>query len=292
MLFFNNKKGSVDVPSTGRFFPKGKKGIAWPWEETGGLILTLVVFFILVIGAYFLFTVGTSKGIEEACKTSIAVKANAGVAGEVLPAACKTQQITLESGNKDQMMRQIADLMANCDDQFLRGTYTKVLGGTFSAAGKNRCFVCYQITMPKGSEEIKGFDDLYFYLNNNKKFGTDMTYYQFISNEGRVFPAIESDIRAEQHYAIAFASQAETSGWTGTAVTGGILGLAIITAPLTVGGSVAAAIPITLYAAGAGLGAVGTALTVADTSKLFQERKSSVLFLTHQNLMGGNCDIQ
>lgn len=250
---------------------KNKKGMAMNMLVS---ILLTVIAFMLIAGTITRFMSKSDDVEAEAmCQSSVGVRAamtlNVGPANiKLAPLLCRTIDKEI-SGDRKEVMQQIAEKMAKCWSMFGEGRYKKdILSKMEVFGGKAHCFQCYSIMVESidGYEEtdpitVKDFADYLRTTPYPKINGTYLDYIQSYGGSGAIFNVLtNTGIAPNRAYAIAFkpakeerladTPQAEKAV-IGTAVVGGVLMLIPLGATQIVGGlmlasSAAAAVATTV----------------------------------------------
>ena len=168
-----------------------------------GIMLTLIAFF-LIGGLLLRFTSQTDdKEAELLCQNSIALRAQsairvgnlAGIEAKLVPPLCRTIDKKV-SGEREQILRQIAEKMATCWWMFGEGRYEDILDSfgtegllkvlSYEDLGPNQCFNCYTILIDE--EEIEGGPieaaEISEFLLKNKYSKANLTYLDYIQGHG------------------------------------------------------------------------------------------------------------
>ncbi|HLC71764.1 MAG TPA: hypothetical protein VJI32_07170 [Candidatus Nanoarchaeia archaeon] len=229
-----------------------------------GMMITLVAFF-LISGTLLRFASKSSdKEAELLCHNSIALRAQSALSLESsladvevkgVPALCKTVEKKI-SGDKEELMQQVADSMAKCWWMFGEGRYEEILSGgdlsllwdvySFNQV-ENQCFMCSTVLIDEDSIEggsITPPEMKEFLLT--KKYGrvnqTYIDYFQqgggpgsvvfLVSGEGTTRESTEWDPNLYPHnaYAISFMAKNKESqsGWKGALKITGAVGGAVV----------------------------------------------------------------
>lgn len=262
-----------------------KKGQRLPAEVIAGAVLVLASLFAILLVIYVIGPKFGFLGSEKACQLSISAKVQAGVAGEALPTACRLRDEKLKN-SEPEALKQIAEMMASCSNQFLNGNYEDVLGGkfTFASPEQNNCFVCYRFKGEKNLD-LKAYDDIRYYLVE-QKYTQGQTYMQYITNKGRVVPLVFTDVNdPNTDYAIAFASKTGDSDlWKSL---GGAAAVAAGGAAIFFSGGLLT--PVVLGAAAVGGGAT---LALTNVEGLYRNHEKSVIYLDKFNNINDKCLVQ
>ena len=152
---------------------QNKKG-----EVTTKQLVTLIVLiasFLIIL--FFIFSLdlgGTTD--EQICRNSVVLKGKIPLAG---PLDCKTNYVTIETENKEEVMKIIADKMASCWYMFGEGKidYSSKLAN----AGTVSCSVCSILEFDTDIQNTDtiSYQEFYNYLKNTKKTESQ-TYLQYL----------------------------------------------------------------------------------------------------------------
>lgn len=252
-----------------------------------GIIITLAAFMIIAIAIKGFMEKAEPKEAEMACQGSVALRAAAAIGGEVevklAPVLCKTIDKKIE-GDKEEIKRQLADLMARCWWMFNAGRTQDLFANIPGLGGKNKGFVCYTAIVEenkdfKEGDSIKDFDEFLRETDHPKL--KDVTYLKYFQYEGggpgRVLMFLPNgEIKPDHAFEIAFIEKrGEANAWMGKLLTGA--------------GAVAGATGIIVLAIGTGglgvialtVGGIAAAVTGASISfdELFKERDVSTIML-------------
>ncbi len=203
----------------------------------------LLISFFLIAGLFAGFSSRTNNlEAELLCQTSIAQRARTALTIEqkawdvslfksqvkTIPPLCRTIDKKV-SGDRKQILRQVADNMARCWWMFGEGRYEDILDSAnanvfpevlgLSDSGPNQCFNCYTILVDQ--DEISGGpisgDEIIEYLSKNVYAKVNKTYLDYIQGykgPGRIVLTIP-DIQPGQAYAISMMpkKQKESAFW-------------------------------------------------------------------------------
>jgi hypothetical protein len=228
-----------------------------------GVIITLSAFVILAVIISAFANEAGGKEAELLCHDSIAFRAssminvNGSIASANLksPTLCKVQDYKIE-GEKEELMRQIAERMARCWWMFGEGRYEEILTpSSFKALSfgtaelKNQCFVCFSLIIDE--DEISGTDkydvdgkitsrEMSEFIRYEKYHKLNMTYldyFQFYGGPG-VVGIIEQEILPRNSYGVSFLaknSEKKESSW-GSIAAEAAAGVGIAAAGIMTGG--------------------------------------------------------
>ncbi len=234
-----------------------------------GMIITLVAFVIIAVIITSFTNEANAKEAELLCQSSIAFRASSmiSVNGSLAsaniksPMLCKVSDYKLE-GEKEALMRQIADKMARCWWMFGEGRYEEILSPSdfttlsFGTAElKNQCFVCFSLIIDEdeiiGSlkypqdGKITSYEMREFLRNekHSKINATYLKYFQGFSGNGGpgVVGIIEPEILPGHAYGVSFLaknSNEEEVSW-GSTIIEGVAGVGIAAAGIMTGGVIA-----------------------------------------------------
>ncbi|MCX8193808.1 MAG: hypothetical protein N3G19_00360 [Candidatus Pacearchaeota archaeon] len=193
---------------------KNKKG-ATVQSMLIGIIIVLLTAAIL----FFFFKALPYKETvdKEACRNSVVLRNNAilkgeGLALEIIPLNCKTQEIIISSNNEAFIQREIANAMYDCwwmlgegKMDFFPESGWKDLGVPGLGTSKANCIICSTI---KFDDNAKGKRiDLLNYLENTKIPMKNITYLEYFSEEPGAKLPVELKIEkldTNKNYAIIF----------------------------------------------------------------------------------------
>ncbi len=229
-----------------------------------GMMITLIAF-VLISGVLLRFMSKSSDvEAEVLCQNSIALRAKSAfhlksslVEAELkmVPALCKTidKKIT---GNRQQILRQIAEATARCWWMFNEGRYEEILSSGDldvlpSVLGfdgyENQCFNCYTLLVDQ--EEIEGgpisSKELFDFMALKKYSKVNMTYLDYIQGYGGpgrvVLTAPEIFPRAAYTVSMMPKNKERDTFWKGVLQMGGgavlVFPLGIYLLPAIVGGA-------------------------------------------------------
>lgn len=238
-----------------------------------GILLVIISFFVIGGVLYFTMAEANAKETEIMCKNSIDLRARTQfnlkgdfVGGEIkaIPALCQTIERKI-SGNREEILEQVAYSMSRCWWMFGEGRYDEILKGSnvklfpkvFGLEElNNQCFNCYTLLIDQ--DEIDGGpigpDEIMKFMNyhNHPQF-QNLTYLEYIQSYGgfgrMVFTA--PAILPREAYGISFAPKLKeaSSVWTGTGLaTAGLIVIGVVgvgaVCVLTVGACAAVLTPI------------------------------------------------
>jgi hypothetical protein len=256
-------------------------------------LIIAILAFVLIAMTISKFMVGKdTKEAEILCQQSIAIRAattlQIGDDAEftALPMLCKTLDKKVETGKREEVKKEIADMMARCWWMFNEGRYddamdTAQLGNMLGFdSDSNKCFICYSALVEGNKKDIiEGGDitkgEMYKYLSETQyPKMKNTTYSQYIEYKGGGPGAtyILSDIEPDTGYAITFLSKSDDDSrltWAdavgGAIVTVAAVGIAacVFITPCNVGLAVSAA---TSSATAAAATTAVTLTTVAATT--------------------------
>lgn len=180
---------------------KDKKGLTASFII--GIMITLIAF-VLISGVLLRFMAKSSDvEAEILCQNSIALRAQTALyvgsgAGRSeitwAPPLCKTIEKKI-SGNKQQIMRQVADSIARCWWMFGEGRYEEIIAnsgieGVAEMLGfsrlENTCFNCYTLLIAEDEIEGGGITnkEINDFLLTRKYHKVNKTYLQYIQSHG------------------------------------------------------------------------------------------------------------
>lgn len=147
-------------------------------EGVVGIIVTLITLSILI------YTLVQSSIKDEEikeidCRNSVFMAHSAGLSGLDFKNSinCPYISITLDSPSKEQAMKEIANAMSTCWNNFYRGELD-----FFSESSSTFCIPCYHITISNVDWEISG-EEFLEYLKENKVPGTGTSYLEYLTNQ-------------------------------------------------------------------------------------------------------------
>ncbi len=286
-------------------------------EAAGQLIVTILVIvsFMLIAGTVTqLLAKSEDKEAEVLCHDSVALRASTAlrinpksdgdfklVEAQIkaVPALCKTIDKKVK-GNKEEVMKTIADKMARCWWMFGEGRYEEILHDSdvrllpaiFNTdKSENKCFVCYTQLIEEEDFEPITAGELVKYLVDTPypkvKGRTYLEYFQSSGGPGAV--QVLEDIKPRQAYGISFL--AKNAPQEGTAL-GGVGKLVAGATPVPIaaaalGFTACAASVVCLLAAGAGV-AVGGTIMYSGTgdviNSLYDPAQREVSMITFDDL--------
>lgn len=213
-------------------------------------LIIAILAFVLIAMTISKFMVGKdTKEAEILCQQSIAIRAattlQIGDDAEFtsLPMLCKTLDKKVETGKREEVKKEIADMMTRCWWMFNEGRYddamnTAQLGNMLGFNSPNKCFICYSALVEGNKkDEIEGGPiskgEMYKYLSETQYPKIkNTTYSQYIEYKGGGPGAtyLLSNIEPDTGYAITFLSKSDDdSGVTWVdAVAGAVIGAAVI----------------------------------------------------------------
>lgn len=179
-------------------------------SRKGAVSITLLISTIVLIISFLIILAvinqGTSqikgKGAENVCRSSVAARA-ASVMGlgpeevkvkiKTVPLFCKNTDVDV-SGTKEEVMKEVADLMARCWWMFHEGRYADTIDPFI--VGHN-CFPCYTVTIDKIEDadkiEWEEFNDWLLShntsttkLENNTVKKESIGYVEYLTNYERI----------------------------------------------------------------------------------------------------------
>ncbi len=225
----------------------GKKALA---AGTLVTIILVVISFLLIAGTIgrFMAKMDDSQA-EILCQDSIALRANTIIninperASEdwihgqlkMAPPLCKTIDRKI-SGEREEIMQQVADKMVRCWQMFGEGQYDEILHNSQFGLWlynldetENKCFLCYtQLIEEEDFEPIKSEEFLQFLVETDYPKAKDIKYIDYIQHHGgpgRVM--ILENIEPRQAYGISFLAKnkdIEADLWGGLGKTAGAIG--------------------------------------------------------------------
>jgi hypothetical protein len=241
---------------------KTKKGVVGS-AFLVGMIITLAAFVIIAVLITAFSKDAGDKEVELLCRDSIAFRASSMIsvdgtlasANIKSPVLCKVNDYKLE-GEKEQLMRQIADKMSRCWWMFGEGQYEEILNpGEFKTLSfgtsdiKNRCFVCFSLIIDEG--EITGSikypqdgkitsREMSEFIRNEKHSKVNKTYLEYFQSHGGpgMVGIIEPEILPRHAYGVSFLAknkEKKESGW-GAILIEGVAGVGISAAGIMTGG--------------------------------------------------------
>lgn len=153
-----------------------RKGQVSDW--TVFIILTLITLAIL-IPIIVQSSIKDEEVKEMDCKNSVFMAHSVGLVGLDFKNSinCPYLSITLDSPSKEQAMKEIADAMSTCWNNFYRGELD-----FFSEKSSTFCIPCYHITISNVDWEISG-EEFLEYLKENKVPGTGTSYLEYLTNQ-------------------------------------------------------------------------------------------------------------
>lgn len=268
-----------------------KKGLA---AATLVTILLVIISFILIAGTItrVMAKMGDSQA-ETVCQNSIALRARTMVnindeavdkkfihgQLKLVPPLCKTIDKKV-SGDREEIMQQVADKMIRCWQMFGEGQYDEILHNSEYGLWlynldqtDNKCFLCYtQLIEEDDFEIIKPEEFLKFLIETDYPKAKDTKYIDYIQHHGgpgRVL--LLADIEPRHAYGISFLAKnkdLEAGFWAGLGKFAGGLAIAAgasiataftatvctatIVCPFIVGGVAVAGIASSTYVTAAG----------------------------------------
>lgn len=259
-------------------------------------MITVLIAFVLIAGVVFRFMSETeSKEAEILCQNSVVLRAATSVSlgsledVKAAPILCKTIDQKIK-GNKNEVKKELADMMARCWWMFNEGRTPNLLSSLPGLGGKNKGFVCYTAIVEeskdfKGSDSITDFD--VFLRDKSYPKMKNTTYLQYIQyrsgGPGRITMILPQEgnsgvIKPNRAFEIAFIEKkSDSNAWISTVLMGGgaVVGVAgAIVLALPTGGT-------SLIAVGAVIGGVALAGTggVIEYQKLFEERDVNTIMV-------------
>ena len=165
-------------------------------DITTGTVVTLIL---LVLAAIVLFAVinvfnsGMAGSVQDVvCAFSVRLSTKSQIIASsfsVFPMACYEKKIELVEGTKDEVMKQIADLMATCWWMYGEGKFEGVKGRILHA-GSDPIYNCYAVDNLKIKDKEKiTYDDFYKFLigkNWDRGKGVD-SYYNYFEKASEKF---------------------------------------------------------------------------------------------------------
>ena len=139
------------------------------------VILYLVIIGLIIAFLYFFDRFGkTVEGSTpaEICKSSVKIQASQHMGDLYVdsPIQCPTQQVIIETEDKEEIMKELADDMFECWDMFGRGKlnlFPHIEGTTI-----NYCVICHHITFENKNVSINVLDDFNRFLMKEKPKGS------------------------------------------------------------------------------------------------------------------------
>ncbi len=245
-----------------------------------GIMITLIAF-VLISGTLMRFmSKGDDLEAEILCQSSIALRAQtalyyrgdlASADVKVVPPLCKTIDKKIR-GNRDQIMRQVADSTARCWWMFNEGRYEEIINregtsGLIDMLGFSKlegdCFNCYTLLIDQ--DEIEGgpitSDDITEFMTTQKYYKVNQTYLNYIQSyggPGRIVFTAPAILPLEAYSVSMMPKNKDASDFWGS-VTQGLIGTVV-----AVGVGVAVlCIGFTFGACTAPAGAIGAFATAA-----------------------------
>ena len=295
------------------------------------LVIAILSFVLIAMTISKFMGSSDSREAELLCQQSVAIRAATQIQfGDdadltILPMLCKTIDKKVESGDREEVKKQMADMMSRCWWMFNEGRYddamdTAQLGKALGFDGdSNKCFICYSALIEgnkkdiiEGGNILKG--EMYEYLSNTQYPKLkNSTYSQYIGHKGGGPGAtyILSDIEPDTGYAITFLSKSDDDfrlTWAdavgGAIVTVAAVGIAacIFITPCNVGlvasaatssaTAAAASTAATLTTVAAATYEVKHAIDLAKSKFYTEQRDVSMVFLdTLDSAQSNDCVI-
>jgi hypothetical protein len=275
-----------------------------------GQMMNKAVNIAAVLFGFFVIVLVINQGIktcareadEAVCRSSVFAreKATLEIPGpdieKAFPFLCSTKDKELE-GDKEQVEKQVADLMAKCFWQFGEGKIEDIFEEGTAIGSDHSCFICYTVTFEKDLKEEIPAEEFYKYLSETDyiigKENESETYIDYLQNrDARIL--LTENINPDEVYAISMGEP--TTGKCGKlcltlSIAGAVVG-GLVAIPATGGGSIAVSVAIIGASSGAGaLSGYGVGLGATAIADLVEERELNTIMFTKLSDVDKKCTI-